>query len=70
MRQEQLEQVSQHLAEMTNKVIPNYRKGRLPAAMATKVPVLTEFVIHGGNKVRIGKASPDYFSTLSFSVSQ
>ncbi|KAK4832075.1 hypothetical protein QYF61_020631, partial [Mycteria americana] len=50
VRQEQLEQVSQHPAEMTNRAIPNYRKGRLPAAVATEVPVLTEFVIHGKNK--------------------
>lgn len=70
MRQEQLEQVSQPPSEMTNKVIPNYQKGRLPAAVATEVPVLTECVIHGENKVRIGKASPAYSSTLSFSVSQ
>lgn len=65
-----MEQVSQHPAEMTNKVIPNYRKGKLPAAVATEVPVLTEFVIHGKNKVGTGKASPAYSSTLSFSVSQ
>lgn len=64
-----MEQVSQHPAEMTNKVIPNYRKGRLPAAVATKVLVLTEFVIHGKNNVGTGKASPAYSSTLSFSVS-
>lgn len=69
VREEQLEQVSQHPAEMTNKVIPNYQKGRLPAATATEVPVLSEFVIHGKNKVRIHKASPAYSSTLSFSVS-
>lgn len=68
-KQEQLEQVSQHPAEMTNEVIPNDQKGRLPAAVATEVLVLAEFVIHGKNKVRIGKASPAYSSTLSFSVS-
>jgi len=47
VRHEKLEQVSQHLAEMTNKVIPNYRKGMLPAAMAIEFPVLPESVIHG-----------------------
>lgn len=65
-----MEHVSQHLVEMTNKVILNYQKGRLSAAVATEVPVLTEFAIHGKNKARIGKASPAYSSTLSFSVSQ
>lgn len=68
VRQEQLEQVSQHMAEMTKEVIPNYRKGRLPAAVATEVP--TEFVIHSENEVSLGKASPAYCSMLSFSVSQ
>ena len=70
VRQEQLEQVFQHPAEMTNKVIPNYWKCRLPAAVATEVPVLAEFEIHGESKVRIGKAIPAYSSTLSFSVAQ
>lgn len=69
VRQEQLEQVSQHPIEMTNKVISNNHKGRLPATVATELPLLSEFVIHGKNKVRIGKASPAYSSMLSFSVS-
>lgn len=69
MRQEQLDQVSQHPAERTNKVIPNCQKGRLPPAAATEVPLVC-FVIHGESKVRIGKASPAYSSMLSFSIFQ